>query len=160
MMDIGQLRLHPFTLMKHCEEASSAVCLCLNLSCCSTYQPASLRRRIAVWLLIKFFTGIISSTRVAYCLFDATCCSMLCLPLCSQGQPWFICRAYRERVTVWQKPLRFGEIGERKRWEIHFCKSFEPNWLRHTGREEKKAGELQKESRKWAQRHEAKDYTI
>lgn len=48
----------------------------------------SLKRWMAGWLLIKpfFFTGIISM-RVAYCLFVDTCCNMLCLTVCSQGQP-------------------------------------------------------------------------
>ncbi len=105
-------------------------------------------RWMAEWLLIKFFTGIIS-TRAAYCLFEATCCNVLRLALCSQGQPWFLSGAYSERVTVWQEPLRFWEIGEGKRWEIHFCKSFEPNRLRHTEREgRKKTRELQKATRK------------
>ena len=93
----------------------------------------------------------------AYCLLNATCWNTLRPALCSQGQPWFLCGASSEWVTVWQKPLRCREIGRRKRWEIHFCNSFEPNWLRQMERKKKKkAGEHRRENE--LKDKEAKDY--
>ena len=53
----------------------------------------SLKRWMAGRLLIKLFSTGIISMRVAYCLFVATCCNMLCLTVCSQGQPWFLLRS-------------------------------------------------------------------
>ncbi len=93
--------------------------VCLNLSCCSLYRPTDERLNVIHEKSGRAVINGVILQELSACVKHIVClklpvvayCVWLCAAKVSRDSS---SGAHSKHVTVWQKPLRFGEIGKQK----------------------------------------------